>query len=149
MDAELRNLYQEVILDHNANPHNYGDLDPHSHQAVGRNPLCGDEMVLYVLVAGDVVKDVKFKGEGCAIFKASASMMTDALIGKPLGDVKALFTSFHEMMTTDIVPDEEKLAKLVVLSGVRGFPIRVKCATLAWHTLESALSGDASPATTE
>lgn len=149
MDAELRNLYQDVILDHNAHPHNFGDLVPHSHQALGRNPLCGDEMILYIQIEGDVVQDVKFKGEGCAIFKASSSMMTDALMGKSLGDVKGLFESFHEMMTSDVEPDEPKLGKLVVLSGVREFPIRVKCATLAWHTLESALNGDGSQATTE
>jgi len=138
--SELSDLYQEVILDHNRRPRNFCALADASHRAEGYNPLCGDRLTLYLKVADGVVRDVSFEGAGCAISKASASLMTDAVKGRTIGEVQALFERFHRMVTTP--PDEtvEDLGKLSVLAGVREFPVRVKCASLAWHTLKAAMA---------
>ena len=137
--ADLSDLYQEVILDHNRRPRNFRVLDQPSHHAEGYNPLCGDRLMLYLKVDGDVVTEVGFQGSGCAISRASASLMTDEVRGKPVVEVRALFERFHQMVTS--APDiaVEDLGKLSVLAGVREFPVRVKCASLAWHTLKAAL----------
>ena len=140
---ELRDLYQEVILDHNKRPRNWGVLDPASHHAEGTNPLCGDQLTLYVAVDGDTVRDIRFEGSGCAISKSSASLMTESVKGKSLQQIEQLFASVHAAMTgqgEDEV-DSSLLGKLAVFQGVREFPSRVKCATLAWHTLNAALEG--------
>ena len=138
--SDLSDLYQEVILDHNKRPRNFRAIEAPSHHAEGYNPLCGDRLKLYVNVEGDRIVDVAFEGSGCAISKASASLMTDALKGKTVADARAMFERFHRMVTTP--PDQavEDLGKLSVLAGVREFPVRVKCASLAWHTLKAALA---------
>jgi nitrogen fixation NifU-like protein len=148
--SDLRDLYQEVILDHSKRPRNFRKLEEANRTAVGHNPLCGDKLVLYLDVEDGVVKDVTFQGAGCAISTASASMMTEAVKGKRVEEAEALFSQFHEMLTTP--PDqelEESLGKLDVFNGVREFPARVKCATLAWHTVHAALAGDAEAVSTE
>ena len=137
--AELSDLYQEVILDHNRRPRNFRTIENASHHAEGYNPLCGDRLRLYLQIDGGVVTDIAFQGAGCAISKASASLMTDSVKGKALGDVRSLFERFHRMITTPAGEQVEELGKLMVLSGVREFPVRVKCASLAWHTLKAAL----------
>ena len=151
MSDDLRDLYQEVILDHAKNPRNYGAPEGDGYcLARGNNPLCGDRLTLYVSFADGVVRDAAFEGNGCAISMASASLMTEAVKGKPEAEVRELFQRFHEMMTAeDAEPDPDKLDKLAVFSGVREFPVRVKCATLAWHTLVAALDGDHADVTTE
>ncbi|HKC25169.1 MAG TPA: SUF system NifU family Fe-S cluster assembly protein [Thermoanaerobaculia bacterium] len=147
--SELLDLYQEVILDHNRAPHNYRRLPNANRTALGHNPLCGDQLTLYMDVEDGLIKDVSFLGSGCAISKASASIMTDALKGKTTEDAEALFSRFHEMLTgpPDVKPDPKGLGKLAVFAGVREFPVRVKCATLAWHTAHSALQGETSAST--
>jgi nitrogen fixation NifU-like protein len=149
--ADLRDLYQEVILDHNRRPRNFHPLEGASRQAEGFNPLCGDRLTVYVQLDGDVVRDISFVGAGCAISKASASLMTDTVKGKTLAEADAIFGSFHKMVTSDSTTeaDLEGLGKLEVLCGVREFPARVKCASLAWHTLRAAIEGKDQPATTE
>jgi nitrogen fixation NifU-like protein len=149
--SDLRELYQQVIIDHSRNPRNYKELEHPSHSADGYNPLCGDQITVYLVVEGERVTDVSFKGSGCAISKASASLMTAAVKGKTVAEAEELFRRFREMVTSerDAEVDEEALGKLTVLSGVREFPVRVKCATLAWHTLHSALEGKGEPVTTE
>ncbi len=149
--TELRDLYQEVILDHNKSPHNYREMADASRIALGHNPLCGDKMKLYVRIEDDRVADVAFQGSGCAISKASASIMTDAVKGKTLAEAEALYGRFHDLLTgpPDVKADGAGLGKLAVFAGVREFPARVKCATLAWHTLESALKGEQIVAKTE
>ncbi len=149
--SDLRELYQQVIIDHSRNPRNYRELEHPSHSAEGYNPLCGDQITVYVVVEDDRVADVSFKGSGCAISKASASLMTAAVKGKTVAEAEQLFARFREMVTSarDAAVDEEALGKLTVLSGVREFPVRVKCATLAWHTLHSALEGRGEPVSTE
>lgn len=142
--AELSDLYQEVILDHNKRPRNFRTIENASHHADGYNPLCGDRVSVFLQVDGGVVTDVAFLGAGCAISKASASLMTDSVKGCPVDDVRALFARFHRMVTTPPGEDVEDLGKLSVLAGVREFPVRVKCASLAWHTLKAAL--DRAPA---
>ncbi len=139
--SDLRDLYQEVILDHNKSPHNYREMADPSRMALGHNPLCGDRLKLYVRLDGDRISDVAFQGQGCAISKASASLMTDAVKGKTLDEAEALYGKFHDLLTgpPDVKATGAGLGKLAVFSGVREFPVRVKCATLAWHTLESAL----------
>jgi nitrogen fixation NifU-like protein len=137
--SDLSDLYQEVILDHNKRPRNFRALEGASHRAEGYNPLCGDRLTLYLQVEGDVVKDIAFQGSGCAISKASASLMTDSLKGRSVADARALFERFHRMVTTPPDAPVEDLGKLSVLAGVREFPVRVKCASLAWHTLKAAL----------
>jgi len=140
--SDLSDLYQEVILDHNKRPRNFHVIDSASHQAEGFNPLCGDRLHLYLKVEDDVVTDVGFQGSGCAIPKASASIMTDSVKGRPVAEVQDLFRRFHTMVTTP--PDQvvEDMGKLSALAGVREFPVRVKCASLAWHTLKAALERD-------
>lgn len=135
----LRELYQEVIIDHNRNPRNHRAIDNPTSQARGFNPLCGDKLTVYVKIADNVVQDISFVGCGCAISQASASLMTDALMGKTLAEAHQLFEHFHTMLTSDQDISELSLDKLTVLAGVRTFPARVKCATLAWHTLDAAL----------
>lgn len=149
MDAELRELYQEIILDHNKNPRNFGELDPHTHDAKGHNPLCGDRISVSLNVVDGVVESVAFQGQGCAISTASASMMTEAITGKTEAEIKAIFREFHTLVTSENPVDNEALGKLTILGGVRDYPSRVKCATLAWHAIEAALKGSDEPAKTE
>jgi nitrogen fixation protein NifU and related proteins len=150
MSSDLGDLYQEVILDHNRMPRNFGELPGANRRAVGHNPLCGDRITVQVDLEGDSVKDIRFDGSGCAISKASASMMTESIKGRTRAQAEALFQEFHRLLTEDgAVPDPESLGKLVVFSGVREFPVRVKCATLAWHTLRAALQNEQGFATTE
>jgi nitrogen fixation NifU-like protein len=146
--ADLSDLYQEVILDHNRRPRNFRVLDNPTHQAEGYNPLCGDRLSLYLKVDGDVITEVGFQGSGCAISKASASLMTDSLKGRPVAEARALFARFHRMVVTPPDVEVEDLGKLSAFAGVREFPVRVKCASLAWHTLKAALEC-AEKATTE
>jgi nitrogen fixation protein NifU and related proteins len=136
--SELQDLYQEVILDHNRRPRNFRVLDRGRH-AEGFNPLCGDRLTVYLTVEDGVVNDVSFQGSGCAISKASASLMTEAIKGKSVSDVAKLFERFQQMITAPADSPVEPLGKLEALAGVRQFPIRVKCASLAWHTLRAAL----------
>ena len=137
--SDLSELYQEVILDHNRRPRNFRALERATHHAEGYNPLCGDRLDLFLEIDGDVIADVGFQGSGCAISKASASLMTDSVKGTPIAAARALFERFHRMVTTPPDEDVEDLGKLSVLAGVREFPVRVKCASLAWHTLKAAL----------
>ena len=145
MMDELRELYQEVILDHGKHPRNFGTPESYNHTAQGFNPMCGDMLVLYLSVdEAGVIQDVTFKGQGCAISMASASMMTEILPGKTVAEAEKLFGAFHDMCTHDNAAqpegvDEDALERLQVLSGVREFPVRVKCATLAWHTMDAAV----------
>jgi nitrogen fixation NifU-like protein len=141
--SELADLYQEVILDHNRRPRNYHTVDNASHTAEGYNPLCGDRLNLFLRIENGVVTDVGFQGSGCAISKASASLMTDSIKGRPVEEIRDLFQRFHTMVTTPPDKPVENLGKLSVLSGVREFPVRVKCASLAWHTLKAALDREA------
>ena len=137
--SELTDLYQEVILDHNRRPRNFRRLERHTHEAEGYNPLCGDRVSVFLQVDADRIADVGFEGSGCAISKASASLMTDRVKGCTVEEARDLFARFQRMVTTP--PDQavEDLGKLSVLAGVREFPVRVKCASLAWHTLKAAL----------
>ncbi len=137
--SDLSDLYQEVILDHNRRPRNFGVLADATHHAEGYNPLCGDRLSLFLKLDGDVITDVAFEGSGCAISKASASLMTDSLKGRDVATARALFDRFHRMVTTAPDREVEDLGKLSALAGVREFPVRVKCASLAWHTLKAAL----------
>ena len=138
--SELTDLYQEVILDHNRRPRNFRAIEAPSRTQEGYNPLCGDRLTLYVTLDGNRISDVAFQGTGCAISKASASLMTEALKGKTVEEARALFDRFHEMVTSAPESEAADLGKLSVLSGVREFPTRVKCASLAWHTLKAAVS---------
>ena len=140
--SELNDLYQEVILDHNKNPRNFREIENPDKFAEGHNPLCGDQLNLYVSMENDTVKDVAFKGSGCAISKASASMMTQVVKGKTREEAELLFDEFHKMVTgaLDIEADENHLGKLKIFAGVLEFPARVKCATLSWHTMHAALN---------
>ncbi len=149
---DLRELYQDTILDHNRQPRNFRVLHDASHEADGRNPVCGDELTLYARVNDDGhVEEVTFQGTGCAISKASASLMTDFLKGKTLDEVREDFDRFHRLVTSQpsAPPEIDGLGKLVVFAGVREFPVRVKCATLAWHALRAALEEDGKVAKTE
>ena len=149
--SDLSDLYQEVILDHNRRPRNFHALGDASHSAEGYNPLCGDRITLYLCIEDGVVKDVGFEGAGCAIATASASLMTEALKGRTEAEVEALFERFHAMATApaDRPVSNEGLGKLAVLAGVREFPARIKCATLAWHTLHAALRDERGTVSTE
>ena len=149
--SDLSDLYQEVILDHYKRPRNFRRLEKANRKAEGHNPLCGDEITVYLQLDGDVIKDVSFEGAGCAISKASASMMTATLKGKTKAEAKLLFDKFHKMVTgdRDSRSDPIGLGKLEVFCGVSEFPVRVKCASLAWHTLNAALEGKAEPVSTE
>ena len=146
--SELSDLYQEVILDHNRRPHNFRVIDAASAKQEGYNPLCGDRLTLYLQIADGMIRDVAFEGAGCAISKASASMMTDELKGKSVADAEAMFERFHRMVTTPPDCPVEAMGKLSSLAGVREFPVRVKCASLAWHTFKAALLRE-TKATTE
>ena len=147
--SELSDLYQEVILEHNKNPRNFREIAGADRTADGNNPLCGDALRVYVDLDGDTVKDVAFKGSGCAISKASASMMTQVVKGKSKEEAEVIFDEFHRMVTgdLDIEIDENQLGKLKIFAGVLEFPARVKCASLSWHTLHAALQGDESVTT--
>ncbi len=142
--SELNELYQDTILDHNKNPRNFREIENADKTADGKNPLCGDALRVYVEMDGDTVKDVSFKGSGCAISKASASMMTQAVKGKTKAEAEMIFDEFHKMVTgeLDIETDENHLGKLRIFAGVLEFPARVKCASLSWHTLNAALHGE-------
>jgi nitrogen fixation NifU-like protein len=149
MSGDLRDLYQEVIFDHYKRPRNCGALDTATHRAEGHNPLCGDQVTIYLKVDDGIVQDVRFEGAGCAIATASASLMTEALKGRSVDEVEALFRRFHDLVTAEPAQDDAGLGKLEVLAGVREFPARVKCATLAWHTLNAALRNRHEPVSTE
>ena len=149
MTAGLRDLYQEVIFDHYRSPRNRGPLPGASHDAEGHNPLCGDNVKVHVRVEDGIVRDVSFEGEGCAISTASASLMTEALKGRRLDEIPPLVEQFHAMVTGSGAAAHPSLGKLDVLAGVREFPARVKCATLAWHTLRAALDRGHGPVSTE
>ena len=140
--SELSELYQQVILDHNKKPRNFRKLDTANHSAEGYNPLCGDHMTVYMDLENDLVKDVGFEGSGCAISKASASMMTQAVKGKSKEEAERLFKEFHLMVTGELDEESEanSLGNLKIFAGVREFPVRVKCATLPWHTMHAALN---------
>jgi nitrogen fixation NifU-like protein len=138
--GDLRELYQEVIFDHNRKPRNFRAMPDADHVADGHNPLCGDQLTVYLRIENGVIADVSFEGHGCAISKSSASLMTEAVKGKSIDEVEALFRDFHALLT-DVPPAGRDFGKLQVLAGVREFPARVKCATLAWHTLHNALIG--------
>jgi nitrogen fixation NifU-like protein len=142
-DPMLSDLYQEVILDHNRRPRHYGPLTTANRHADGANPLCGDKLSIALQLDGDRIAEIRFEGSGCAISKASASLMSEAVSGRTLPEVLALFERFHDVLTTpaDQDVDTDDLGKLAAFAGVRGFPVRVKCATLAWHTLKAALDG--------
>jgi nitrogen fixation NifU-like protein len=144
----IDDLYQEIILDHSKKPRNFGRLEGASAHAEGFNPLCGDKLTLELKVDGDIVKDVRFVGAGCAISVASASLMSEALKGKNRQEVEKLFQRFHQLLTSDASQTED-LGKLAVFSGVREYPMRVKCATLAWHTLQAALEHSDAQVSTE
>jgi nitrogen fixation protein NifU and related proteins len=146
--SDLGDLYQEVILDHNRRPRNFRTIDE-AYRQEGYNPLCGDRLMLYVKVDGDRIADVAFQGSGCAISKASASLMTEALKGKTVVEARELFERFHEMVTSSPDTAAPDLGKLSVLSGVREYPTRVKCASLAWHTMKAALAGEDATVSTE
>ena len=150
--TDLRELYQQVILDHNKSPHNYRAIEGADRVSVGHNPVCGDRLSLFVKLEGDRIADIGFQGSGCAISKASASLMTDSVKGKSLAETEVLFGRFHDLLTgpPDVKVDPETarpLGKLAVFSGVREFPVRVKCATLSWHTLQAALKGQGATST--
>lgn len=146
--GDLRELYQEVIFDHNRSPRNFHKMDDADRVAEGHNPLCGDQLTLYVRLEDGVIADASFVGHGCAISTASASLMTEAVKGQPVEAVEALFRDFHALLT-GTPPEGRDFGKLEVLAGVREFPVRVKCATLAWHTLHNALTGAGAAAKTE
>jgi nitrogen fixation NifU-like protein len=142
--SELSDLYQEVILEHNKNPRNFREIENADKFAEGHNPLCGDQLKLYLMMENDTVKDVAFKGSGCAISKASASMMTQVVKGKSREEAEILFGEFHKMVLgeMDEEREENRLGKLKIFAGVREFPARVKCASLSWHTLHAALNNE-------
>ncbi len=149
MSMDLRELYQEIIIEHNRNPHNHYVMDNASATANGFNPLCGDKLTLYLKIADGVITDLSFIGCGCAISQASASLMTDALRGKTLAEAEQMFERFHLLLTADGESDWTSLDKLAVLAGVKAYPARVKCATLAWHTFHAALDKSMTIVSTE
>lgn len=147
--SELSDLYQEVILDHNRSPRNYRKCETCNHDAEGFNPLCGDHIFVYIDLEGDTIKDISFQGSGCAISKSSASLMTSILKGKTKQEAEEMFNKFHDVVTSRIGSEQDlsSLGKLAVFSGVRDYPSRVKCASLAWHTMMSALKEENSAST--
>jgi len=146
---DLKELYRDVILDHNRHPRNFGRIEPADGRAEGHNPLCGDRLSVFVRMDGQRVADIRFEGKGCAISTASASLMTEAVKGKDRTAIRALFDKVHALLTrADAAPDGA-LGKLAALSGVREFPVRVKCASLCWHTLNAALEHGAATISTE
>jgi nitrogen fixation NifU-like protein len=148
MFDDLADLYQQVILDHSKSPRNFRKLERANRMAQGHNPLCGDNYTIYALVEGDVIKEITFQGAGCAISKASASLLTESTRGKTKAEVKALFDKVHELVTSGKV-SESGLGKLAVFAGVHKFPARVKCAILPWHAVMAAVEGKGEPVTTE
>lgn len=146
---DLKDLYQEVIVDHNRSPRNFGKLPGANKTLEGFNPLCGDKLTLYLKTDGVDIEDISFDGSGCAISVASASLMTEAMKGKTLEEAEKLFNVFHNLITTDEEADIEKLGKLAALAGVKAYPARVKCASLCWHTLHSVIEGKTTPVHTE
>jgi nitrogen fixation NifU-like protein len=146
---ELADLYRDVIVDHNRRPRNFGRLAGATHSAEGNNPLCGDKLYVFIEMQDDMVRDIRFEGSGCAISTASASMMSEAVKGRSRAEVAALFASVHGMLTRHDAAADPCLGKLAALAGVREFPMRVKCASLCWHTLNAALAGTAAPVSTE
>ena len=149
MSSELRSLYQEFILDHNKNPRNFRVMENADKVVEAYNPLCGDQYTLYVKFDDDVVKDISFKGSGCAISKASASVMTTVVKGKSKEEIRHWFEIFHELVTGKVTGDPEEMGKLAAFSGVSEFPARVKCASLAWHTVKSAVESNEERVSTE
>ncbi len=148
--SELRELYQELVLDHNSRPRNFREMENATTRMEGYNPLCGDRVTVYVKLGGGRIEDVSFQGSGCAISRASASMMTTTIKGKTIDEAERLFGAFHEMVTGEGDPEEDdELGDLEVLAGVAEFPSRVKCATLSWHSMLSALKGQKEPVSTE
>jgi len=149
--SDLGDLYQQTILDHNRNPRNFRTVPGANRAAEGNNPLCGDRISLQVRVDGDVIREIGFQGSGCAISKASASLMTGAVQGKTTAEAESLFRAIHDMLAggPDAPADPTSLGKLAAFAGVRSFPARVKCANLSWHTLHAALQHRAEPVTTE
>jgi len=149
--SDLRDLYQEVILDHNKNPRNFRVIEDADRAKEGHNPLCGDNVTVYLKMKDGVIDDISFQGSGCAISKSSASLMTSALRGKSEADAEKVFDAFHRMVTGETLSDDDHalLGKLEVLEGVREFPARVKCASLAWHTTHAALAEIDEPVSTE
>jgi nitrogen fixation NifU-like protein len=146
---ELSDLYQEMILDHNRSPLNYGTLPNPDHISHGDNPLCGDKLALFLNMKGEMIDDIRFQGIGCAISTASASLMTESVKGKTREEAIRTMTQFHSMVTEEGASDFEELGKLAAFSGVREYPVRVKCATLAWHTFRAAIDGGANTVSTE
>jgi nitrogen fixation NifU-like protein len=149
--SHVNELYQETILDHNKNPRNFRKIENPTCSQEGFNPLCGDHLHLYLKLENDVIKDISFEGNGCAISKSSASLMTSVLKGKTVEEAEILFEKFHKLVTSTMDEEQQidELGKLAVFAGVREFPARVKCASLAWHTLKAALDNDQKPVTTE
>lgn len=149
--SDLNDLYNDLITEHGKKPRNFRLLDAPTHHTEGYNPLCGDRFTVYLHMDGDKIADVSFQGKGCAISTASASIMTEALKGKTRAEAEELFHSFHDLLTgkADPLDDLDRLEKLAAFSGVSRFPVRVKCATLAWHTLRAALEGEQKPISTE
>jgi nitrogen fixation NifU-like protein len=145
---ELQELYQQVIIDHNHNPRNFHEIEHPSHSAKGHNPLCGDKIDIYLTIKDDIITEVSFMGSGCAISKASSSLMTETLLGKTVAEAQKLFDSVHRMITSGKT-DVEGIGKLAVLSGVHKFPARVKCAILPWHTMKNALKNNTQTTITE
>ncbi len=148
---DLRELYQEVILEHSKAPRNYREIETANHRAEGYNPLCGDHFTVYLSLEGDSIRDISFQGSGCAISKASASMMTQSVKGKTRAEAERVFNQFHELVTGKSLANgnQAELGKLAVFSGVSQFPVRVKCATLAWHALHAAMQGKQETVSTE
>lgn len=146
---DLKNLYQEIILDHNRAPRNFHAMEDADYSAEGFNPLCGDKITVFLKIENDIVKEASFLGSGCAISTASASLMTEAVVGKKIEEAQKLFDAIRALLTTDIVSTELNVGKLQVLTGVKEYPSRVKCATLAWHTLQAALKHDTKIISTE
>ncbi len=151
MDAEFRELYQEIILDHNRAPRNFKEVEHCTHHLEGKNPLCGDQYTIYMKVEEGIIRDIGFKGAGCAISKASASVMTDTLKGKTVEEAKKLFEQFHEIVTgeKDAAEYFASAVKLAAFAGVAEYPVRVKCATLPWHTMKNSLEGKTISVSTE
>ena len=151
MENEIRELYQQVILDHNKSPRNFKKLENANHFAEGYNPLCGDHIDIFIYTEGDLIKDVSFQGSGCAISKSSASLMTTMVKGKTIAEAEEIFSKFQDLVTGKLNSKEEieELGKLAIFQGVREFPARVKCASLAWHTLNSALKNESKTIVTE
>lgn len=146
---DIEDLYREVIVDHNRSPRNFGKLEDADKTLEGFNPLCGDRLTLYLKTNGDRINDIAFDGSGCAISVASASLMTDAMKGRSLDEAQDLFDAFHDLITTDNGVDPAQLGKLAALAGVKGYPARVKCASLCWHTLRAVIQGDGGTVSTE